>query len=82
VTEGRQNCGECSVDDHPPHARHLTEDSTALCNELLAVAGLALAPGADFDSEQGRRFVRLSFAGTHAQVAAGAERLASWLRAR
>jgi aspartate/methionine/tyrosine aminotransferase len=44
--------------------------------------GLALAPGADFDSEQGHHFVRLSFAGTHAQVATGAERLAGWLRAR
>jgi aspartate/methionine/tyrosine aminotransferase len=61
---------------------HLTDDSSALCNELLETAGLALVPGADFDSEQGRRFVRLSFAGTHAQVAAGAERLAGWLRAR
>lgn len=61
---------------------HLSDDSTALCAELLETAGLALAPGADFDSEQGRRFVRLSFAGTHAQVAAGAERLAAWLRAR
>jgi aspartate/methionine/tyrosine aminotransferase len=61
---------------------HLSDDSTALCNELLETAGLALAPGADFDSEQGRRYVRLSFAGTHARVAAGAERLASWLRRR
>jgi len=61
---------------------HLTDDSAALCTELLETAGLALAPGVDFDSEQGRRFVRLSFAGTEAQVAAGAERLAGWLRAR
>ena len=61
---------------------HLTDDSVRLCRELLETAGLALAPGMDFDSEQGRRFVRLSFAGTEAQVAAGAARLASWLRAR
>jgi aspartate/methionine/tyrosine aminotransferase len=61
---------------------HLTEDSSALCAELLASTGLALAPGVDFDSEQGRRFVRLSFAGTQAQVAAGSARLAAWLRAR
>ena len=61
---------------------HLGGDSTALCAELLETAGLALAPGADFDSEQGRRFVRLSFAGAHPQVAAGAQRLAAWLRAR
>lgn len=62
--------------------RHLTDDSTTLCNELLEDTGLALAPGADFDSEQGRYFVRLSFAGTTEEVAAGAERLASWLHAR
>jgi aspartate/methionine/tyrosine aminotransferase len=58
---------------------HLTDDSTALCDQLLQATGLALAPGADFDSEQGARFVRLSFAGTHAQVAAGADRLVAWL---
>ena len=50
--------------------------------DVSHLTGLALAPGVDFDSEQGRRFVRLSFAGTEAQVAAGAERLAGWLRAR
>jgi aspartate/methionine/tyrosine aminotransferase len=61
---------------------HLTGDSSALCNQLLETIGLALAPGLDFDSERGHRFVRLSFAGTHEQVAAGAERLARWLRAR
>jgi aspartate/methionine/tyrosine aminotransferase len=59
---------------------HLTDDSTALCSELLQATGLALAPGADFDSEHGDRFVRLSFAGTHEQVAAGADRLVAWLR--
>jgi aspartate/methionine/tyrosine aminotransferase len=61
---------------------HLTDDSHALCNELLETAGVALAPGADFDSEQGHRFVRFSFAGTQANVAAGAQRIAGWLRAR
>jgi aspartate/methionine/tyrosine aminotransferase len=61
---------------------HLTDDSTALCDELLEEAGLALAPGADFDSEEGCHFVRLSFAGTRARVSAGAERLAAWLQAR
>jgi aspartate/methionine/tyrosine aminotransferase len=61
---------------------HLTDDSHALCNELLETAGVALAPGADFDSERGHRFVRFSFAGTQANVAAGAQRIAGWLRAR
>jgi aspartate/methionine/tyrosine aminotransferase len=61
---------------------HLTDDSTALCRELLEETDLALAPGADFDSEQGHRFVRLSFAGHHTDIAKGAKRLARWLRSR
>ena len=61
---------------------HLTADSARWCEELLAATGVALTPGADFDSREGHRFVRLAFAGTHERVVAGADRLAAWLRAR
>ncbi len=61
---------------------HLTADSARLCRQLLDEAGVALAPGADFDGEDGHRFVRLAFCGSRADVAAGAERLVRWLRAR
>jgi aspartate/methionine/tyrosine aminotransferase len=61
---------------------HLTADSAIWCAELLAATGVALTPGADFDSGAGHRFVRLAFAGTHERVVAGADRLAAWLRAR
>jgi aspartate/methionine/tyrosine aminotransferase len=61
---------------------HLTTDSAIWCEELLAATGVALTPGADFDSRTGHRFVRLAFAGTHERVVAGADRLAAWLRAR
>ena len=61
---------------------HLADDSAALCQELLEATGVALTPGADFDSVNGHRFVRLAFAGTHQQVIAGAERLTAWLRSR
>jgi aspartate/methionine/tyrosine aminotransferase len=61
---------------------HLTDDSTAWCSDVLEATGVALAPGADFDSVHGLKFVRLSFAGTEAQVAAGGQRLANWLRKR
>jgi aspartate/methionine/tyrosine aminotransferase len=61
---------------------HLTDDSAALCQELLEATGVALTPGADFDSVNGHRFVRLAFAGTHEHVIAGAERLTAWLRSR
>jgi aspartate/methionine/tyrosine aminotransferase len=61
---------------------HLTDDSAALCRQLLEATGVALTPGADFDSAAGHRFVRLAFAARHEHVVAGAERLAAWLRAR
>jgi aspartate/methionine/tyrosine aminotransferase len=61
---------------------HLAEDSAALCREILERAGVALTPGADFDSENGHRHVRFAFCGAPEQVAAGAERLIAWRRAR
>ena len=42
---------------------HLSEDTMAFCHDLLARTGVAMAPGIDFDTEVGHRFVRLSFAG-------------------
>ncbi len=51
----------------------------ALCHRLLADTGIATAPGVDFDTEAGNRFVRLSFAGTPADVAEALVRLEAWL---
>jgi aspartate/methionine/tyrosine aminotransferase len=59
--------------------RHLTDDSMAFAHDLLARTGVALAPGVDFDTEVGRRFVRLSFAGPRSDVETGLERLAAYL---
>ncbi len=42
---------------------HLTDDSMAWCHQTLAATGVALTPGVDFDTAQGERFVRFSFAG-------------------
>jgi len=47
---------------------HLTDDSPAFCARLLADAGVAAAPGTDFDVIDGHRFFRLSFAGATATV--------------
>jgi aspartate/methionine/tyrosine aminotransferase len=38
-----------------------------------------MAPGVDFDTRQGDRFVRLSFAGTAAEIEEGLDRLSGWL---
>ncbi|MEU5840885.1 pyridoxal phosphate-dependent aminotransferase [Rhodococcus sp. NPDC047139] len=55
------------------------ENSTAWCARLLHDTGLALAPGVDFDTARGDRTVRLSFAGSTADVTAALDRLAGWL---
>jgi len=58
---------------------HLTDDSMALCRRLLDETGVATAPGIDFDTAAGNRYVRMSFAGTPAHVAEALTRLEAWL---
>ncbi|MDV3207191.1 MAG: pyridoxal phosphate-dependent aminotransferase [Rhodococcus ruber] len=55
------------------------ENSTRWCARLLHETGVALAPGVDFDTVHGDRNVRLSFAGSTADVQAALERLRAWL---
>lgn len=56
-----------------------TDDSLAFCSKLLADTGVAIAPGVDFDTERGTRYVRLSFAGPTSDIEAGLSRIGSWL---
>ncbi|HYO39093.1 MAG TPA: pyridoxal phosphate-dependent aminotransferase [Nocardioidaceae bacterium] len=58
---------------------HLSDDSMAFCRRLLDETGVATAPGVDFDTAQGNRFVRVSFAGRPEEVSEALERLARWL---
>ncbi|HQR27749.1 MAG TPA: pyridoxal phosphate-dependent aminotransferase [Nocardioides sp.] len=58
---------------------HLTQDSMAWSHRLLAETGVALAPGIDFDTVVGDRFVRFSFAGRPEEVEEGLARLSTWL---
>jgi aspartate/methionine/tyrosine aminotransferase len=58
---------------------HLTDDSMAFCRRLLAETGVATAPGIDFDTAVGNRFVRMSFAGRPEEVAEALDRLEGWL---
>ncbi|MEM7172080.1 MAG: pyridoxal phosphate-dependent aminotransferase [Pseudomonadota bacterium] len=57
-----------------------TQDSEGFCRAMLESAGVAATPGTDFDPLAGHRFVRLSFAGTTADMAQAIERLGPWLR--
>jgi aspartate/methionine/tyrosine aminotransferase len=56
----------------------LTNDSEDFCRRMLAEAGVAATPGTDFDSFNGRRFVRFSFAGATEDMAEAVHRLAAW----
>lgn len=58
---------------------HLTNDSYAWCTQVLADTGVAMTPGVDFDTVAGNRHVRLSFAGTDADITAAISRLRQWL---
>ena len=60
---------------------HLTNDSVSFCRRLLEEAGVAVTPGLDFDRARGQHMMRLSFAGSEADVAEGVMRLAGFLGA-
>ncbi|MGB0852812.1 MAG: pyridoxal phosphate-dependent aminotransferase [Pikeienuella sp.] len=59
---------------------HLTDDSRAFCQRMLAEAGVAATPGHDFDPVRGAGFVRFSFAGSTEDMVEGARRLKNWLK--
>jgi len=55
-----------------------TNDSFDLCRRILREAHVALTPGVDFDREEGHRYVRISYAGSHADIVKAVERLRRW----
>ena len=57
----------------------LTNDSSDFCSRLLQETGVAITPGVDFDTEKGRAYVRISFAGETETIKEAADRLVSWL---
>jgi aspartate/methionine/tyrosine aminotransferase len=59
---------------------HLTNDSYAFCTELVKQTGVAIAPGIDFDPEEGNRFIRFSFAVSEVEVRAAIAAFADWLK--
>lgn len=56
-----------------------TDDSMAFCSKLLADTGVAIAPGVDFDTVQGNKFVRMSFAGPTGDIEEALRRIGPWL---
>lgn len=54
---------------------HLTDDSQAFCQEILAKTGVAVTPGVDFDPQRGHSTIRFSFAGSTPDMVEAARRL-------
>jgi aspartate/methionine/tyrosine aminotransferase len=59
-----------------------TNDSRSFCADALQQAHVAFTPGLDFDPVEGHRTVRLSFAGTEADMKNTLSRLGAWLAAK
>jgi aspartate/methionine/tyrosine aminotransferase len=55
-------------------------DSFAFATRMLEEAGVAATPGVDFDPQRGRNFLRLSYAGSAADMREAVERIGNWLR--
>src|SRR6201981_1855854 len=55
-------------------------DSFAFATRMLEEAGVAATPGIDFDPQRGHNFLRLSYAGSAAEMREAVERIGRWLR--
>ncbi|MDT4892902.1 MAG: hypothetical protein QOE97_1937 [Pseudonocardiales bacterium] len=56
-----------------------TDDSLAWSARMLAEAGVAVAPGVDFDPVDGGKFIRMCFAGDGGQIEQGVQLMGEWL---
>jgi aspartate/methionine/tyrosine aminotransferase len=56
-----------------------TNDSMTWAARLLDEAGVAVAPGIDFDTVEGRHFIRMCFAGDGGDIARAVELMGAWL---
>jgi aspartate/methionine/tyrosine aminotransferase len=57
-----------------------SNDSFEFAKRMLAETHVAVTPGVDFDPIEGRRFVRLCYAGASAQMREAVERMGMWLK--
>ncbi|WP_412064844.1 pyridoxal phosphate-dependent aminotransferase [Rhizobium sp. SYY.PMSO] len=57
-----------------------TNDSMAFARKMLAEIDVAATPGLDFDPVEGHRALRISYAGSNAEIEEAIERMAAWLK--
>jgi aspartate/methionine/tyrosine aminotransferase len=58
----------------------LTNDSMILARRMLGEAHVAATPGRDFDTQQGSRFMRFSYAGSYEDMEQALDRIDRWLK--
>ncbi|AJY46384.1 pyridoxal phosphate-dependent aminotransferase [Martelella endophytica] len=56
-----------------------SNDSVAFSKKMLSEIDIAATPGKDFDPLTGGRYLRLSYAGTEAEIREAVERIGNWL---
>jgi aspartate/methionine/tyrosine aminotransferase len=56
------------------------DDSFDFAKRMLSETHVAVTPGLDFDPEEGRRFIRLCYAGARADMYEAVERIGTWLK--
>ncbi|MDB3954073.1 aminotransferase class I/II-fold pyridoxal phosphate-dependent enzyme [Alphaproteobacteria bacterium] len=59
----------------------LTNDSEGFCRKILAQTGVAFAPGLDFDSTRGKKFIRISYAESPETINQAVDVIAEWMSA-
>ncbi|MBB3591408.1 aspartate/methionine/tyrosine aminotransferase [Rhizobium sp. BK529] len=57
-----------------------TNDSMDFARRMLAEINVAATPGLDFDPVEGPRTLRMSYAGSEAEIAEALERIGAWLK--
>ena len=60
-------------------AGRYTNDTMAFARRMLAEIDVAATPGMDFDPIDGHRALRISYAGTHAEMVEATDRMGRWL---
>lgn len=58
----------------------LTNDSMGFAKRMLAEISVAATPGMDFDPLEGHRALRLSYAGSEAEIREAVRRIGEWLK--
>ncbi|MFS8045057.1 pyridoxal phosphate-dependent aminotransferase [Rhizobium sp. BR 314] len=57
-----------------------TNDSMVFARKMLAEINVAATPGLDFDPVEGHRVMRISYAGSNAEIEEATARMANWLK--